>query len=67
MSSQLSGRFGLFVLSYDFMKPSAPAINSEIDAWVQNGGTLLYVYNESDPYNQIAAWWNDGVRNQQTS
>ena len=50
------------------MKPSAPAINSEIDAWVQNGGTLLYdVCNESDPYNQIAAWWNDGVRNQQTS
>lgn len=67
MSSQLSSRFGLFVLSYDFMKPSAPAINSEIDAWVQNGGTLLYVCNESDPYNQIAAWWNDGVRNQQTS
>ncbi len=49
------------------MKPSAPAINSEIDAGVQNGGTLLYVCNESDPYNQIAAWWNDGVRNQQTS
>ena len=54
------------VLSYDFMKPSAPAVNSEIAAWVQNGGTLLYVGNESDPYNQIPAWWNDGGRSQQT-
>ncbi len=54
------------VLSYDFMKPLTPAINSEIAAWVQNGGTLIYVGNDQDPYNRIPAWWNNNGETRRT-
>ncbi|WP_225048276.1 hypothetical protein [Lacticaseibacillus kribbianus] len=50
------------VLSYDFMKPSSPAVNVEIANWVRGGGTLIYIGDNRDPYNKVAAWWNDNGR-----
>lgn len=46
------------ILNYDYMKPSSPAINSEITSWVKDGGHLIYVGNEKDPYHAIDGWWN---------
>lgn len=54
------------VLSYDFMKPLSPAVNVEIANWVRNGGTLIYIGDNLDPYNQLPAWWNDFGRTSAT-
>ncbi|MFD1465361.1 hypothetical protein ACFQ4L_04545 [Lapidilactobacillus mulanensis] len=54
------------ILSYDFMKPLSPAVNSEIAAWVQNGGVLIYIGDNQDPYNRIPAWWNDNGKSRYT-
>ena len=45
------------VLSYEFIKPTAPEVNEELVKWVKNGGTLFYVGDGSDPYHQVKFWW----------
>ncbi|WP_203626576.1 hypothetical protein [Lacticaseibacillus mingshuiensis] len=54
------------VLSYDFMKPASPAVNSELAAWVARGGTLIYVGDNKDPYNDMPAWWNENGKTHAT-
>ena len=50
------------VLSYAFMKPSAPDIHQAIAGWVRNGGLLIYAGNGSDPFRRVREWWNaDGT------
>jgi len=46
------------LLSYQFMKPPAPETHSALADWVRNGGALIYVGDEHDPYNAAAGWWN---------
>lgn len=46
------------------MKPLAPAYHQILADWVCDGGKLLYVGDEQDPFQHIPAWWNnDGVTN----
>ena len=47
----------VFVLSYEFQKPTSPAVHHALAGWVRAGGSLLYVGNESDPYHGIRDWW----------
>lgn len=47
----------VLVLSYEFQKPVAPSIHYALAGWVNRGGTLLYVGNDTDPYHQIRSWW----------
>ncbi len=51
-------RYQTLVLSYDFMKPTSPDINTALVGWVQNGGKLIYVGDGSDPFDSIQSWWN---------
>ena len=46
------------ILSYEYIKPEAPDINSALIAWVKDGGTLVYIGDGSDPFHQIDAWWS---------
>lgn len=52
--------YRVLVLSYEFMKPEYPDIHHAIAQWVQEGGALIYVGDDSDPYHRIRHWWNDG-------
>ncbi len=52
--------YKVLVLSYEFMKPQVPAINQAVAGWVSNGGTLVYVGADTDPFNQVSHWWNSG-------
>lgn len=49
------------VLSYEFMKPSAPDIHQALAGWVKNGGLLVYAGNGSDPFHHVREWWNTGL------
>lgn len=57
-SSYLSS-YRVLVLSYEFMKPEYPDIHNALAQWVRDGGALIYVGDDSDPYHNIRHWWND--------
>jgi len=47
------------LLSYEGQKPLKPEYHEHLRAWVEGGGRLLFADDGSDPYNQVAEWWND--------
>ncbi|MFV0502411.1 MAG: hypothetical protein ACK5LT_00340 [Lachnospirales bacterium] len=51
--------FNTLILSYELIKPESPDINNAISNWVQHGGFLFYIGDDSDPYNKISGWWNE--------
>ncbi|MGP3785707.1 hypothetical protein [Paenibacillus sp. 1A_MP2] len=50
--------YRVLILSYEFIKPEYPDIHYALAQWVQDGGALIYVGDDSDPYHNIRAWWN---------
>jgi hypothetical protein len=56
-------RYRVLVLSYEFMKPLQAGIHLALAAWVQRGGTLIYVGADTDPFHQARDWWNQGLTN----
>ncbi|MBB6733286.1 hypothetical protein [Cohnella zeiphila] len=54
--------YRLLVLSYEFMKPEHPDLHATLAQWVREGGTLLYVGDDRDPYHRVREWWNAGRR-----
>lgn len=50
----------ILLLSYQGMKPLAPEVHASLADWVRQGGVLLFVDDDSDPYNQVREWWNTG-------
>lgn len=55
--------YDVLVMSYEFMKPDYPDINLSIAEWVSNGGTLIYVGDGFDPYNDVESWWTGKYKN----
>lgn len=49
------------VLSYEIMKPMSPALHHVLAQWVAQGGSLVYVGADTDPFNQANDWWNQGA------
>ena len=45
------------VLSFEYIKPEAPDVNTALISWVKQGGTLLYIGDGSDPFHGIDSWW----------
>ena len=58
--------YKVLVLSYEFIKPETPAINQALAEWVAQGGVLLYVGADTDPFNTITDWWNSGKNQYET-
>lgn len=54
----LAGHRVLF-LSYHGQKPLSVEVHDAIARWVREGGTLVFVDDDSDPYNHVREWWND--------
>lgn len=50
--------YRLLLLTYEGQKPLTPAVNDGIAEWVKNGGALVVIDDDSDPYNHIREWWN---------
>lgn len=58
--------YRLLVISYEFMKPEYPDLHNALAQWVRDGGALLYVGDDSDPYHKVKEWWNRGKRRYRT-
>ena len=44
------------------MKPLTADVHKALAAWVKDGGTLIVVDDDSDPFNEVTEWWNsDGM------
>ena len=50
--------YDMLVMSYEYMKPDYPDINSVIANWVKRGGLLCYVGDGGSPYHKIQSWWS---------
>jgi len=60
-NAPLSGaldRYRLLLLSYHGQKPLSPEVHPPLARWVEAGGTLVIVDDDSDPYNRVREWWN---------
>ena len=49
--------YKVLLVSYEFVKPDAPDMNTAIAEWVKRGGTLIYIGDGKDPYHKINSWW----------
>ncbi len=56
--------YRVLLLTYEGMKPMTSAVHAALAAWVRDGGSLIFVATDDDPYNSVHAWWNagDGVK-----
>lgn len=50
--------FRTLLLSYHGQKPLLPDVHQPLADWVQRGGTLVVVDDDTDPYNNVREWWN---------
>jgi hypothetical protein len=50
--------FRLLLLSYHGLKPLTAKVHSSLAKWVKDGGILLVIDDDSDPYNRVREWWN---------
>ncbi len=55
--------YNILLLSYEYLKPDYPDINASLAQWVRAGGTLIYVGDGFDPYNNIDSWWTGKYKN----
>ncbi len=54
--------YKVLLLTYDGQKPPSPAFHTALAAWVKQGGALIVVDDDKDPYNRATDWWNSGGR-----
>ncbi|HYG33428.1 MAG TPA: DUF4350 domain-containing protein, partial [Clostridia bacterium] len=52
--------FRVLLLTYQGMKPLSPEVHAPLVKWVQQGGALVVVDDDSDPCNSVREWWNAG-------
>ena len=52
--------YRVLLMTYEGMKPMDPQVHAALVKWVKMGGVLVFIDNDSDPYNSIHSWWNSG-------
>jgi len=48
----------VLVMSYANMKPLSPDCHKHLAAWIRQGGVLIYVGRDNDPFQEVREWWN---------
>lgn len=54
--------YRVLLLTYEGQKPPRPEVDEAIADWVKNGGGLIVVDDDRDPYNAAKDWWNENGR-----
>ena len=49
----------VLLLTYQGQKPLTAEVHAPVADWVKNGGVLMMVDDDKDPYNRVREWWND--------
>ena len=52
----------VLLMTYEGMKPMKPEVHAALAAWVRQGGALVFVDDDRDPYNAVHSWWNDASK-----
>lgn len=50
--------YRVLLLTYEGQKPPKPGFHDALAAWVDQGGALIVVDNDTDPFNRVREWWN---------
>lgn len=53
-------RYKLLLLTYEGQKPPNEKFHEALAQWVKNGGALVVVDDDKDPFNSVRDWWNQG-------
>ncbi len=53
-------RYKMLLLTYEGQKPPKPEFHDAVAQWVRNGGALVVIDDDQDPYNAVREWWNSG-------
>ncbi|MBC7416554.1 MAG: hypothetical protein H7325_00170 [Pedobacter sp.] len=53
----------VLIMSYANMKPLAASYHAELAKWVKNGGVLVYIGRDKDPFQTVKEWWNTDGNN----
>lgn len=56
----------VLLLSYHGQKPLEAEVHDSIAAWVKDGGVLVVIDDDSDPYKRVRDWWNSNGLNYST-
>lgn len=55
--------YKVLFLTYEGMKPPTPELHTHLANWIKAGGVLVFVDDDSDPYNSVKEWWNTNGMN----
>lgn len=50
--------YRMLLLTYEGQKPPAPEFHKALAQWVRDGGALVVVDDDRDPYCAVHEWWN---------
>lgn len=50
----------VLLMTYSNMKPLDKETHKFIAEWVKNGGVLVYSTRDTDPFQNVQEWWNQG-------
>jgi hypothetical protein len=50
--------YRLLLLTYEGQKPPTREFHKALVQWVREGGALVVIDDDSDPYNAVREWWN---------
>ena len=51
--------YDVIIMSYEYMKPDYPDVNTSIANRVRQGAVLIYVGDGFDPFNKVNSWWSE--------
>ena len=54
------GRYNTLLLTYEGQKPPTAEFHDALATWVRDGGALVVVDDDKDPFNGVREWWNTG-------
>lgn len=60
------GRYKALLLTYEGQKPPTPAFHESLATWVRNGGALVVVDDDQDPFHAVREWWNSDGNDYET-
>jgi len=50
----------ILLMSYSNMKPLSQEAHSHMAKWVNEGGVIVYASRDTDPFQTVQEWWNQG-------
>jgi hypothetical protein len=48
----------VLLMTYEGMKPLTPDVHDALANWTRQGGTLVFVDDDKDPFFKVREWWN---------